>query len=91
MTPTNEYKTLPFIDPHEVGNNLRALLDEHGMSQTALAEKSQVHQAAIGRAIKTGRGLSPRRWQAIADALGIPVERIFGVQKIPRENSLANL
>lgn len=81
-----------FLNPRNAGRNLERILDERGISQNALAGKTEIQQEAVNRAIKTGRGLSMERWQTIANYLEIPVETIFGVQPIPpTEKTLAEI
>jgi transcriptional regulator with XRE-family HTH domain len=58
------------------GEYLKYLLDEKGMSQTELAEKSGIGKTTIGELIK-GRSKEPTFSKAkrIADALGVPLQQ----------------
>ncbi|HXJ39207.1 MAG TPA: helix-turn-helix transcriptional regulator [Bryobacteraceae bacterium] len=89
METLDEYRTLPFVDPKEAGRNLERLLRERGMSQKELVERTKIEQPAISRAIRTGKGMSLRRWQTIASTLEIPVEYIFGLQRLPDKKKIA--
>lgn len=92
METLDGYRTIPFVDPQEAGRNLEQLLRERGMTQKQLVDLTHIQQPAISRAITTGRGMSFRRWQKIAAALDIPVERIFGLQRLePAEKTLAKI
>ena len=58
------------------GEYLRYLLDEKGMTQAELAEKSGVGKSTIGELVK-GRSKEPTLIKAkrIADALGVPLQQ----------------
>lgn len=83
METLERYTSLPFIEPEEAGRNLERLIKDSGLSQVELAKLTLLKQSAISRAIATGRGIRPAGWRKLANALGVPVESIFGLQRLP--------
>lgn len=61
-----------------MGNNIRTLREQQGLSQAALARKLGVCQQAVG---KWERGISDPKWSLapqLADALCCSIDALFG-------------
>jgi len=62
---------------HSFGRRLRALREQAGFSQEALADLAAVHRTYVSSVERGKRNISLANIQALADALGVPVEQMF--------------
>lgn len=69
-----------------MGNNIRTLREQQGLSQAALARKLGVCQQAVG---KWERGISDPKWSLapqLADALCCSIDALYG--RTPTEGGM---
>ena len=57
----------------DAGLRLRSARETEGLTQEALAERMDIHPAAVSRAERGLGGMSLTTWKAAADALGLPL------------------
>lgn len=62
---------------HSFGRRLRMLREQAGFSQEALADRAAVHRTYVSSVERGQRNISLANIQALADALGVPVEQLF--------------
>jgi transcriptional regulator with XRE-family HTH domain len=60
-----------------VGENLRRLRAERGMTRVALAEKAGFDDSYLGKMERGRRGTSGGGYQRLADALGVELPTLF--------------
>lgn len=59
---------------HFIGENLRAFLTCHHVTQVELGEKSHLSQATVSRLLSNQQPASGQQIQQLAEALGVPQE-----------------
>jgi transcriptional regulator with XRE-family HTH domain len=68
------------VDPEllrNFGSRLRAIREQVGLSQEALAERAGLHRTYVSSVERGQRNISLANIQALADALGVDVEKLF--------------
>lgn len=74
-----------------IGQRIRELRKQAGLTQEGLAEKAGMDFTSIGAAERGSRNLSLRSLARVAEALGVPLEEIFRglgtVQRSPQHQS----
>lgn len=68
---------------------LKLLRIKAGYSARQLAKVCALNYATIATAEKNQREVTPKTAKSIADALGVPIERIFDIQIEEVKNSVA--
>lgn len=57
-----------------IGNNIRRYLDERGIRQTFLRDKTGIPQSKVNQILNEKRSVSAYELQLIADALGVSMD-----------------
>lgn len=66
------------MDRQLIGDRIRAAREERGWTQENLAEHSGLHRNTIIRMETSTRGITIDAYLVVADALGVPLARLFG-------------
>ena len=74
-----------FLSKKDVGQRLRAIRLEHGVSQIELAKALGTYQTTISAIERGVRGLTLQQAVRMADALGASPDDILGPRKDPRD------
>lgn len=61
----------------KVNGNIRKYLEEHGITQTFLAQKAGIDRSALTRIVNNKRRITAEELSKVANALGVDVNIFF--------------